>query len=258
MSITVEFLGTGTSAGVPMIACKCAVCKSNNEKDKRLRSSVLVQSATTTVVIDTTPDFRTQMLRSDVSHLDAVVFTHSHKDHIAGLDDIRAFNFFSQKSIPIYANQETADALRRDFYYAFAEFKYPGIPEIDLRIIDDQPFVVGDICFQPFSVKHMNMDVTAFRFADFTYITDANSIDAKARKVVEGSTTLVLNALRKEKHLSHFNLEEAIEIAASLNAEQTYFTHISHQMGLHETVSEELPRGMYFAYDGLKLRVNNT
>ena len=240
-----------------MIACKCDVCKSTSSKDKRLRSSILVKSETTTVVIDTTPDFRTQMLRSDVEHIDAVLFTHSHKDHIAGLDDIRAFNFFSQRSIPIYANLETADALKRDFYYAFAEMKYPGIPEMDLHVINDQPFTVGDICFHPFNVKHMNMDVTAYRFGDFTYITDANAIGQDARQVIDGSRTLVINALRKEKHLSHFSLDEAIEMATQLKSAQTYFTHISHQMGLHDLVSSGLPKGMYLAFDGLKLIVKN-
>ncbi|MEY2594879.1 MAG: hypothetical protein RI965_151 [Bacteroidota bacterium] len=258
MSITIEFLGTGTSGGVPMIACKCEVCKSADQYDKRLRSSILVKSQTTTVVIDTTPDFRTQMLRSEVEHIDAVLFTHSHKDHIAGLDDIRAFNFFSKKSIPIYANQETFAALKRDFYYAFAELKYPGIPEINLHTIHHDPFHVGDIMFQPFSVRHMNMDVTAYRIGDFTYITDANAIDENAKKIIEGTDTLVINALRKEKHLSHFNLQEAIEMASILNARHTYFTHVSHQMGLHSVVSNELPKGMFFAYDGLTLEVNNT
>jgi phosphoribosyl 1,2-cyclic phosphate phosphodiesterase len=257
LSITVEFLGTGTSGGVPMIACKCAVCQSNDSKDKRLRSSVLIKSPSTTVVIDTTPDFRTQMLRSGVEHIDAVLLTHSHKDHIAGLDDIRAFNFFSKKPIPIYANQETSEALQRDFYYAFAELKYPGIPEINLHTIDDKPFQVGDLSFQPFAVKHLHMDVTAYRMGDFTYITDANFIGEDAQKIIQGTDVLVLNALRKEKHLSHFTLDEAIEMATVLNARQTYFTHISHQMGFHHETSKELPKGMFFAYDGLKLHVNN-
>lgn len=256
MSIIIEFLGTGTSGGVPMIACKCEVCKSVDQKDKRLRSSILVKSSTTTVVIDTTPDFRTQMLRADVEHIDAVLFTHSHKDHIAGLDDIRAFNFFSKKSIPLYANTETSEALKRDFYYAFAELKYPGIPEIHLHTIADAVFQVGDITFQPFDVKHMNMDVTAYRIGNFTYITDANAIDEKAKSIVEGTDILVINALRKEKHLSHFNLDQAIEMATLFNARQTYFTHVSHQMGLHHQVSNGLPKGMFFAYDGLKLEVN--
>lgn len=240
-----------------MIACKCDVCRSHDSRDKRLRSSILIKSPSTTVVIDTTPDFRTQMLRAEVEHIDAVLFTHSHKDHIAGLDDIRAFNFFSKMSIPIYANQETSDALKRDFYYAFAELKYPGIPEINLHTVDDRPFQVGDLVFQPFSVKHLHMDVTAYRFGNFTYITDANAIDQKARNIIQGSDFLVLNALRKEKHLSHFTLDEAIEMSTLLNPRQTYFTHISHQMGLHDQVSKELPKGMFFAYDGLTLHVNN-
>lgn len=234
-----------------MIACKCPVCRSDDSKDKRLRSSILIKSPSTVVVIDTTPDFRTQMLRSGVDHIDAVLFTHSHKDHIAGLDDIRAFNFFSKKPIPIFANQETSEALQRDFYYAFADTKYPGVPELDLHPIDDQPFMVGDLHFIPIRVKHLHMHVTGFRIGDFTYITDANHIDDQELLKIMGSKILVLNALRKQKHLSHFTLEEAIAVAQQVGAEQTYFTHISHQLGFHAEVSRELPEGIHLAYDGL-------
>lgn len=256
MSITIEFLGTGTSAGVPMIACKCEVCQSTDSKDKRFRSSILIKSANTTVVVDTTPDFRTQMLRSGVEHIDAVLFTHSHKDHIAGLDDIRAFNFVSKKSIPIYANQETSNAIKRDYFYIFSDQKYPGIPEVNLHTIHNEPFHVGDILFQPFEVKHLHMNVTGYRVGNFTYITDANAIDEKALKIIDTSDTLVINALRKEKHLSHFNLDEAIQVATQIKARHTFFTHLSHQMGMHAKVSRELPQGMYFAYDGLEIQVN--
>jgi phosphoribosyl 1,2-cyclic phosphate phosphodiesterase len=255
---TVEFLGSGTSGGVPMIACRCLVCSSPHSKNKRLRSSVLLRSATTTVAIDTTPDFRYQMLRSSVQHLDAVVFTHSHKDHIAGLDDIRAYNFFSQRPMPLYANEETAEALQRDFYYAFAEKKYPGIPELDLNIIDTDEFSIGDLHFIPIRAKHLNMYVTGYRIGNFTYITDANSIEESEKDKIKGSTILVLNALRKEKHVSHFTLDEAVALASELNIPETYFTHISHQMGLHEEVSKELPQGMYLSYDGLIIEVNKT
>ena len=256
MALSIEFLGTGTSSGVPMIACKCEVCHSKNLKDKRLRSSILIKSEHTTVVVDTTPDFRYQMLRSHVNHLDAILFTHSHKDHIAGLDDIKAYNFISKRPMSLYASDETADALKRDFYYAFAEKKYPGIPELDLNIIDSDPFSVSDIHVIPIHVKHLNMQVLGFRLGNFTYITDANHIDESEKDKIRGSEVLVINALRKEKHLSHFTLQEAIDMATELDVPTTYFTHISHQLGLHDEVSAILPKGMFLAYDGLVIQVN--
>jgi phosphoribosyl 1,2-cyclic phosphate phosphodiesterase len=240
-----------------MIACKCEVCSSVNRKDNRLRSSIVIRSSQATVVVDTTPDFRYQMLRSEVDHLDAVVFTHSHKDHIGGLDDIRAYNFFSQRPMPLYANQETTDALKRDFYYAFADKKYPGIPELDLHLIDDNSFTVSDLSFCPIRVRHLNMGVTGYRIGDFTYITDANHIGNEELEKIKGSEVLVINALRKEKHLSHFTLQEAVDIASSLMIPKTYFTHISHQMGLHDEVNASLPKGMELAYDGLIIEVKN-
>lgn len=257
MGHTIEFLGTGTSSGVPMIACQCTVCSSKNKKDNRLRSSILIKSEKTVVVIDTTPDFRYQMLRSNVNHLDAILFTHSHKDHIAGLDDIKAYNFISQRPMSLFANTETCDALRRDFYYAFADKKYPGIPQLDLNLVDHEPFSIMDIDFLPIKVKHLNMDVHGYRFGDFTYITDANHIDDSEKEKIKGTQVLVVNALRKEKHLSHFTLQEAIDLATELEIPTTYFTHLSHQMGLHDEVSASLPKGMFLAYDGLVLDVNN-
>ena len=257
MGQTIEFLGTGTSSGVPMIACQCIVCSSKNKKDNRLRSSILIKSEKTVVVVDTTPDFRYQMLRSNVNHVDAILFTHSHKDHIAGLDDIKAYNFISQRPMSLFANTETCDALRRDFYYAFADKKYPGIPQLDLNLVEDEPFSVMDIDFMPIKVKHLNMDVHGYRFGDFTYITDANHIDDSEKEKIKGTQVLVINALRKEKHLSHFTLQEAIDLATELEIPTTYFTHLSHQMGLHDEVSASLPKGMFLAYDGLVLDVNN-
>lgn len=238
-----------------MIACKCAVCSSADIHDKRLRSSVLISSASTTLVIDTTPDFRYQMLRSGVDQLDGVLFTHEHKDHLAGLDDIRAYNFFSQRPMPLFANQFTADAIKRDFYYAFQEKKYPGIPELDLNIIDEDLFHVGDMPVTPIRVKHLHMDVLGFRTGGFTYITDANHIEESEKEKIRGSDVLVINALRQEKHLSHFTLQEAIDLAAELNIPNTYFTHVSHQMGLHAEVNKALPTGMQLAHDGLVLSV---
>lgn len=256
MALTIEFLGTGTSSGVPMVACKCAVCKSIDPKDKRLRSSIHIQSPTTSVVIDTTPDFRYQMLRAEVEKLDAVVFTHAHKDHIAGLDDVKAYNFIHQSVMPLYANHETADAIKRDFYYAFAEKKYPGVPLLEMHVTEKKAFTVGDLEFQPIQVKHLHMDVTGYRIGDFTYITDANYISEEEKQKIKGSKVLVLNALRKEKHLSHFTLQEAIDLAVELQVPTTYFTHISHQLGLHDEVTKELPSGMHLAYDGLKIYID--
>jgi phosphoribosyl 1,2-cyclic phosphate phosphodiesterase len=258
LALTIEFLGTGTSSGVPMIACHCEVCLSNNKKDNRLRSSILIKSEQTSIVIDTTPDFRYQMLRSGVKHLDAVLFTHSHKDHIAGLDDIKAFNFITQRPMPLFGNEETANALKRDFYYAFNDKKYPGIPELDLQVINKEPFSIRDFKIIPITVTHLNMEVLGYRFGNFTYITDANFISEEEKDKIRGSEILVVNALRKEKHLSHFTLQEAIDLSIELDIPTTYFTHISHQMGLHDEVSSSLPKGMFLGYDGHVFSVNNT
>ncbi|MEN9298144.1 MAG: hypothetical protein RLZZ429_457 [Bacteroidota bacterium] len=248
-------MGTGTSSGVPMIGCDCNVCTSINPNDKRLRSSVLIQSAQTSLVVDTTPDFRYQMLRINNRRLDAVVYTHPHKDHLAGLDDIRAYNYFNKKPMDIYANTLTEEALRRDYYYAFSDTRYPGVPELNLITIDHQPFFVGDIPVLPIEVWHYKMPVFGFRFGDFTYITDANRIEESEKEKIRGSKILVLNALRKENHLSHFTLDEAVALAKELNIPQVYFTHISHQLGLHETINRELPSHMQLAFDGLQLQL---
>jgi phosphoribosyl 1,2-cyclic phosphate phosphodiesterase len=238
-----------------MIGCECAICQSTDPADKRLRSSILVRSATTSLVVDTTPDFRYQMLRLNMKHLDAVVFTHPHKDHIAGLDDIRAFNFLMQKPMQVYANTLTEEALRRDFYYAFTETKYPGIPEIELITIDETPFQVGDIDVIPILVWHHKMPVYGFRFGDFTYITDANRIDDEEKEKIKGSKVLVVNALRKAQHISHFTLDEAIALVNELNIPEAYFTHISHQLGFHQHINAALPRHIKLAYDGLTCKL---
>lgn len=253
--IKVTFLGTGTSSGVPMIACDCDVCKSSEKKDKRLRSSILVESATTSIVIDTTPDFRYQMLRTHTKKLDAVVFTHPHKDHIAGLDDVRAFNFFSGKPMQLYANQLTANAIKKEMHYAFTEQKYPGVPNLELRDIDNAAFQIGDLELLPIKVWHLKMPVLGFRIGGFTYITDANRIDEVEKQKIVGSKILVLNALRKEKHISHFTLSEAVELANELNVPEVYLTHISHQMGKHHDINAELPNNIQLAYDGLILNI---
>ncbi len=236
-----------------MIGCHCEVCSSPDANDKRLRSSILLQSATTTLVVDTTPDFRYQMLRIGNEHLDAVLFTHPHKDHIAGLDDIRPYNFFSGQAIDVYANELTSEALKKEFAYVFAEHKYPGIPNINLTTISQQPFVIGDIPVTPITVWHHKMLVYGYRFGDFTYITDANKIDEANKDLIRGSKMMVVNALRRENHISHFTLEEAINLVDELQIPNAYFTHISHQLGLHKTVNESLPKHISLAHDGLIL-----
>ncbi len=251
--LKITFLGTGTSTGVPMIACHCEVCTSNNSKDKRLRSSILVESETTAFVVDTTPDFRTQMLREKIDKLDAVLYTHHHKDHIAGLDDVKAFCYFSGKAMEVYANDITEEALRREFIYIFAETKYPGIPEINLNTIDLTTFMIGDIPVTPILVWHYKLPVYGYRFGKFTYITDANRIDDTEKNKIIGSETLVLNALRHKEHLSHFTIGQAIDMVAELQVPRGFFTHISHQLGLHDTIDAELPYGTSLAYDGLQL-----
>ena len=236
-----------------MIACGCRVCTSTDKRDNRLRSSVMVQSGNNTIVVDSTPDFRYQMLREKVKHLDAVLFTHPHKDHIAGLDDVRAFNYFQEQAMQVYANPMTIEALMREFAYAFADKKYPGLPNIELNTIGLEPFSIGDIPVIPIEVWHLKLPVFAYRFGDFTYITDANRIDEEEKEKIRGSKVMVVNALRKEKHISHFNLEEAITLVQELNVPEAYFTHISHQLGRHEEVEKQLPQGIHLAYDGLQL-----
>jgi len=254
--VNITFIGTGTSQGVPIIGCDCNVCVSTDKKDKRLRTSVLVQTEGIHLVIDTGPDFRYQMLRSNVKKLDAVLFTHSHKDHIAGLDDIRAYNYIQQKAMDVYATEETQQALRREFSYIFENANYPGVPQLTLHnIFADQPFTVHGIAIQPIKVIHYQMEVLGFRIGDFTYITDANYIAPEKLDIAKGSKVLVLNALRHQKHVSHFTLAEAIEIAKEVGAERTYFTHISHQLGLHEEVEASLPTGMHLAYDCLTIEI---
>jgi phosphoribosyl 1,2-cyclic phosphate phosphodiesterase len=251
--LKITFLGTGTSSGVPMIGCSCEVCTSTDKKDKRLRSSILVESETTSIVVDTTPDFRYQMLRANVKKLDAVLFTHPHKDHIAGLDDVRAFNYFQQKPMELYANSLTEEAIKREFAYAFSDKKYPGLPNLNLNTIDDKPFIVGDIPVVPILVWHLKMPVLGFRFGKFTYITDANRIDSTEKEKIKGSEVLVLNALRKETHISHFTLDEAVAMVQELKVPTGYFTHISHQLGRHTYINADLPAGINLAFDCIQL-----
>jgi phosphoribosyl 1,2-cyclic phosphate phosphodiesterase len=253
--MTVTFLGTGTSQGVPVIACGCEVCASADQHDKRLRSSILIQAEDKTVVIDSGPDFRYQMLRANVQHLDGVVYTHEHKDHIAGMDDIRAFNFKQQEPMNVYADTRVQTALIREFPYVFAEYKYPGIPQVDIHPIGLDPFDIGSLHFIPIEVMHYKLPVLGFRINDFTYITDAKTVSDSEKEKIKGSKILVINALQKESHISHFTLGEAIDFAQEMGAETTYFTHISHRLGKHADIAAELPLGIKLAHDGLTLTI---
>lgn len=249
----ITFLGTGTSQGVPVIGCRCEVCMSLDAKDNRLRCSVLVEYNERAVVIDTGPDFRQQMLKNRVDRLDAVLFTHEHKDHVAGLDDVRAFNFIMKQHMDVYLTDAVENAIRREFSYIFSDFKYPGIPLLNLHRIDNQPFELFGETIQPIQVMHYQMPVLGFRIGYFAYITDANSISEAELQKLKGVKILVLNALRREPHISHFTLNEAIDLIEKVAPEKALLTHLSHQMGLHEKVSIELPANVEIAYDGLTI-----
>lgn len=251
----VRFLGTGTSQGVPVIGCECTVCTSNDAKNKRLRSSIHIEINNLSIVVDTGPDFRQQMLRSKIKDIDALLFTHEHKDHTAGLDDIRAYNYIHQKHIDIYLSAHVEEALKNDYAYIFSEEKYPGIPLVNLHTIKNEPFIVQNILITPIEVFHYKLPVFGFRFGDFTYITDAKTIVNKELEKLKGTKTLVINALRREKHISHFTLDEALEIIDQIKPEKAYLTHISHQLGLHEEVQKELPANVFLAYDDLIIEI---
>jgi phosphoribosyl 1,2-cyclic phosphate phosphodiesterase len=253
--VTITFLGTGTSQGVPVIACDCEVCTSADKHDKRLRSSIMIESSDKTVVIDSGPDFRYQMLREHVKHLDAIVFTHEHKDHVAGLDDVRAFNYKQNAPVDVYATTHVQEALKREFSYIFAEFKYPGVPQINMHTINLEPFDIGSIHLIPIEVMHYKLPVLGFRIDDFTYITDAKTVSEEEKQKIKGTRILVINSLQTQSHISHFTLDEALSFAREIDAEKTYFTHISHRLGLHSVVSQLLPQGIELAYDGLKIEI---
>jgi len=254
MKITI--LGTGTSQGVPVIACDCDVCLSSNPKDSRLRSSVMIEIDNLNLVIDTGPDFRQQMLREKVGKVDSILFTHHHKDHVAGMDDIRAFNQKWNRDMPIYCNQLTSDALKMEFPYIFSGFNYLGIPKVAINIIENKPFVIEKTIIQPIEVLHYKLPVLGFRIDNFVYLTDVSEISSKEKEKMKGADLIILDALRKKAHLSHFSLEQALSLLEELKPKQALLTHISHYMGLHDNVNKELPNHIELAYDGQVLTLN--
>lgn len=251
----VTFLGTGTSQGVPVIGCTCEVCRSLDFRDKRLRTSIHIEIGDSSIIFDSGPDFRQQILRENITCLDALVFTHEHKDHTAGMDDIRSFNFLQKKDIPVYARKNVIEQLKREFAYIFSETKYPGIPSVDIKEIKNTPFVIGKTEIIPIEVTHFKLPVFGFRIKDFTYITDAKTISDTEKEKIKGSKILVINALQKEEHPSHMTLNEAIALAKEMNADKTYFTHLSHKMGTHKKTEKLLPENIEIAYDGLKIEI---
>lgn len=249
----ITFLGTGTSQGVPVIACPCPVCHSTDNHDKRLRTSLLVESNDLTLVIDSGPDFRQQMLRANVQKLDAILFTHEHKDHIAGMDDIRAYNYIQQQAMPVYAEERVQDVLKKEFSYVFAEEKYPGIPEVEFITLDNEPFHIKELEIIPIRGMHLKLPVFGFRFGSFAYLTDINFISEIEKEKIRNLDYLVINGLRHEKHISHYSLTEAIDLIHEVKAKKGFITHISHQMGLHHETQKQLPSHIQLAFDGMVL-----
>lgn len=249
----ITLLGTGTSQGVPVIGCTCEVCCSLDYRDKRLRSSIHIEVDGNSFVIDTGPDFRQQMLREKINHLDAVIFTHAHRDHTAGLDDVRAYNFLQQMDMPVYGTQDVLTQLKTEYAYIFAKEAYPGLPRLKVFEINDAPFEINKVKITPLPVRHLRLPVLGFRINNFSYITDANHIPDETIELLAGTEILILNALQKQPHVSHFNLEQAIAEVEKIKPAKTYFTHISHKLGLHADISKELPSHIELAHDGLQL-----
>lgn len=252
----ITFLGTGTSQGVPLIGCHCSVCSSVDSRDKRLRSSISIEEKGVRLIIDSGPDFRYQMLRSKIEDIEAIIFTHAHKDHTAGLDDVRAFNYILDKPIDIYAEKTSMDIIMKDFDYAFSKNSYPGVPRITPHIIDTTPFEIKGVKIIPIRGIHHKMEVLGYRIGNVAYLTDMNFISVKELEKIKDIDILLITALRNESHISHFTLNEAIAISLKIGAKQTYFTHISHQLGLYDELEKKLPPNMYLAYDLLTLEVD--
>jgi phosphoribosyl 1,2-cyclic phosphate phosphodiesterase len=252
--LKVTFLGTGTSQGVPLIACQCEVCQSSNSKDKRLRSSIHIQYGERSIIVDSGPDFRQQCLRANIKRLDALLFTHAHKDHTAGFDDIRAFNYIQKSDVNVYLDKRVELILKKDFDYVFADKKYPGVPQAKLHLFENKPFHIHEVPIIPIEVLHYKLPVFGFRIDNFTYLTDVNHIPEMEMQKIIGTEYLVLTALRKEKHISHFTLAESLEIIKKIKPKKAYLTHISHQLGLHHEISKELPSNVELAFDGLEVQ----
>jgi len=253
--VKLTFLGTGTSQGVPVVACQCPVCLSTNPKDQRLRASVMIETETQRLIIDCGPDFRQQMLTHKVRHLNGILLTHEHTDHIFGLDDIRAFNWVQKQATDIYAEARVQVAIRRIFDYVFATFQYPGIPQMNLHLIENKPFRIGDLDIMPIRGFHSRLPVFGFMFGKIAYVTDVNRLEDPEIDKLRGLEILVLNSLRKEEHISHFNLKQALELIAEVKPGKAYLTHLSHQMGFYDELQKELPENVFLAYDGLQLEV---
>lgn len=252
----ITFLGSGTSQGVPVIGCPCEVCQSLDYRDKRLRSSIRVEISGQTIIVDAGPDFRQQMLRQHIKRVDAILFTHAHRDHTAGLDDVRAYNFMQEMDMPVFGTDTVLDQLRTEYAYAFAKDTYPGIPRLELNRIDDKVFDVNGVAVLPLPVLHLNTPVFGFRFGNFSYITDANLIPEDTLERLRGTEVLVLNALQHAPHVSHFNLQEALRMVSRIQPGKTYFTHISHKLGLHSETEKSLPDNISLAYDGLEISLD--
>jgi len=256
-NLKVTILGSGTSQGVPVIACECLVCNSDSTKDKRLRSSIMLSYKGENFVIDSGPDFRQQMLREKVKTLSGIIFTHEHKDHVAGMDDVRAFNYIEKRDMELYCSEQVENALRNEFHYVFQDFHYAGVPKVNLnRISKNKSFNVGnDLVFQPIEVMHYKLPVLGFRVGDFTYITDAKTISEEEKVKIKGSKVLIVNALRITEHISHFNLEEALAFITEMKPNRAYLTHISHLFAKHSEIEKMLPTNVFVAYDGMVIDV---
>lgn len=253
MQNSITFLGTGTSQGIPMIGCHCPVCSSPDERDHRLRTSAYIEYEGLKILIDAGPDFRQQMLREDILYLDAILLTHQHKDHTGGLDDVRAFNYLCSKAMPIYAEQNVQESLKMEYSYAFSSHKYPGAPDYELHTIDSNPFSIKGVEIIPVRVMHYKLPVLGFRFGNLGYVTDANYISDSELEKLKGVKIFVINTIRREPHISHFSLSEALDVCKKVGAEHSYLTHLSHQLERHELLSKVLPEGVSPAYDGLKV-----
>jgi phosphoribosyl 1,2-cyclic phosphate phosphodiesterase len=254
--LKITFLGTGTSQGIPAIGCDCEVCTSIDYRDQRLRSAIHIQTDDDlSIVIDCGPDFRQQMLRERIHKLDAIIYTHEHRDHVSGLDDIRPYNYLQKKPLQGYAHQRVVNQLKNDFSYAFSDYKYPGVPEMELNIIENKPFTIGKTTFIPIEVMHHKLPVFGFRIGDFTYITDCNYISDEEFKKIEGSKIFVINGLQYEPHIAHFTFEESLAVVHKIKPEKAFFTHISHKLGKHASVEKKLPPWIRLGFDGMQLEI---